>query len=204
MSDRLNKFLFELIIIHPEFEGAFGVVIPFVCEKLCGKCCTRNVEWSNEDIVRAAKFLGYIGNQGVADFINKYIGSEAKVEKGGVSYKPFHSESPCLFLTEDKKCSIYSARPTGCSLYPFTDFGDGGICPGKSRFDKVFDEITAGYYIRYDWGGELETLECIKKKLHRPGNKRWEEILKKFLSINPTVEELEIFLKVNLRSDSDA
>jgi Fe-S-cluster containining protein len=204
MSDRLNKILFELIIIHPKSEDAFGVVIPFVCKKPCGKCCTRNVAWSHKDIERTAKFLGYIGNQGIADFIDKYIGSEAKVEKDGVSYKPFYSDSPCLFLTEDKKCSIYPARPEGCTFYPFIDFCDGDFCPGKSRFDKVLDKITKGYPRYWDWGGELETLEYIKKKLHRPDKIRWKKILKKFLSINPTDEELKLFSKLNLRNDSDA
>ncbi len=77
----------------------------------CANCCKTIPPILNRaDIRRIAKSL----NLKPAEFEGKYI----KVDRDGDKVM---NSTPCPFLLEDNKCSIYEVRPRACREYPHTD-----------------------------------------------------------------------------------
>ncbi len=75
----------------------------------CANCCKTTVTtFTNEDISKAAKFMGISRKQ----FINLYLISDMG-EYTTIS-------TPCPFLETDNKCAIYEARPMACDSFPHT------------------------------------------------------------------------------------
>lgn len=77
----------------------------------CAACCSGiPAMLTTDDIQRIAPKLGY----SYTDFQDKYLQQD---EDGDLVFK----NSPCLFLLQDKRCSIYEFRPNACRTYPHTD-----------------------------------------------------------------------------------
>lgn len=92
-------------------EEAFRIVD---CTK-CANCCrTLRPVFSDEDIDRVAGQLGMTRD----GFIATYL--EEDEDWGYYRTKM----SPCLFLGQDNRCTIYEVRPEKCQGYPFTDKPD--------------------------------------------------------------------------------
>lgn len=88
--------------------------IRFECQG-SGQCCTSHGEYgfvyfTYKDRTKAAKLL----NITVDEFTKKYCS-----KTDGIFHLIERSDNPdCIFL-KDKRCSIYSARPTQCRTWPF-------------------------------------------------------------------------------------
>ena len=92
-------------------QEAFGIVD---CTR-CANCCrTLRPVFTDEDIERIAGHLGMARDE----FIAAYL--EPDEEQGRYRTKT----TPCPFLGEDSKCTIYAVRPEKCRGYPFTDKPD--------------------------------------------------------------------------------
>lgn len=77
----------------------------------CAACCKNySPRFKTPDIKRIAKHLKL--KEGV--FIENYLRLD---EDGDYVTK----QSPCPFLGSDNACSIYEARPSDCSRFPYTD-----------------------------------------------------------------------------------
>jgi len=77
----------------------------------CANCCKSIPPIVNEmDVKRASRFLGLKP----ADFKADYC----LIDKDG---DMVINASPCPFLEDDNKCSIYEGRPRACREYPHTD-----------------------------------------------------------------------------------
>ncbi|MBS1488512.1 MAG: YkgJ family cysteine cluster protein [Bacteroidetes bacterium] len=77
----------------------------------CANCCkTTSPIFYQTDIERAAKAL----RLKPGDFVDRYLKVDA--DKDYVL-----NTSPCAFLGNDNRCSIYEARPKACREYPHTD-----------------------------------------------------------------------------------
>ena len=83
----------------------------FQCQPGCTACCTqRGFVWlTEEDLVRAAKFLGMTPRA----FERQYIYRTSKRIRLRVP-----RESNCHFL-RDGGCSIHPVKPTQCRIFPF-------------------------------------------------------------------------------------
>lgn len=84
----------------------------FKCTE-CGQCCTGapGYIWvSKEEIVQIAQFL----NLSIEAFSKKYL----REVNGRFSLLENVQNFDCVFL-KDKKCQIYSVRPTQCRTFPF-------------------------------------------------------------------------------------
>lgn len=84
----------------------------FKCTE-CGKCCTGSpgYAWVNDqEIISIANFLKISVEQFSKSYLRYVEGRYALLEKP-VNYD-------CIFL-KDKKCQIYSVRPTQCRTYPW-------------------------------------------------------------------------------------
>jgi Fe-S-cluster containining protein len=79
------------------------------CKK-CGWCCkNQSAMLTIEDVKRLMVHFKYTYDQ----FSEKYLNNDMKIP---------YLKSPCPFLGNDNKCSIYNFRPKVCKVYPFVDF----------------------------------------------------------------------------------
>ena len=109
----------------------------------CANCCkTTSPIFRDVDIKRISKNLRLKENQ----FIDMYL--QIDEDKDYVL-----KSSPCTFLGNDNKCSIYEFRPLACREYPHTDrknmhqildltLKNTEICPAVA---KIVEELTLKY-----------------------------------------------------------
>ncbi len=102
----------------------------------CGQCCTGSPGYiwvTTQEIEQIAHFL----NLTIQEFSHRYL----RRVKGRLSLLEMPKTFDCIFL-KDKKCQIYSVRPTQCRTFPWwpqnltsekewreTARGCEGICP---------------------------------------------------------------------------
>jgi Fe-S-cluster containining protein len=65
--------------------------------------------FTDEDIVRIAEHLGMTRDELIAAYL------EPDEDQGRYRMKT----TPCSFLSEDNRCTIYDVRPEKCRGYPF-------------------------------------------------------------------------------------
>ncbi len=90
------------------------------CSKGCSHCCNMDVQLTALEAI----------------FISNSIGIEARQNPLTIGHK-----SPCPFLSEEKKCMIYSLRPLFCRTY-------------HSASDPALCHTPGAYFVQY---GSLET-----------------------------------------------
>jgi Fe-S-cluster containining protein len=84
----------------------------------CANCCrVSEVEITDRDVDKLAKFLGMTRKEFIRD-------STQQSESGELILK--RTESGCVFL-EDNLCSVYEARPQNCANFPHLVRGAGSI-----------------------------------------------------------------------------
>jgi Fe-S-cluster containining protein len=78
----------------------------------CANCCkTMQPSFTEEDVSRIAAHLGLTPEALIAAHL------EVSTEDGGLQTKV----TPCPFLGEDGRCTIYAVRPQTCREFPYTD-----------------------------------------------------------------------------------
>ncbi len=94
-------------IIHPIHDEVFECTD---CLK-CANCCkTTSPLFANRDIIRLSNYLGLTPQE----FEDKYLRRDSE------EYFVLKS-TPCTFLGEDNRCSIYHIRPKACHEFPHTN-----------------------------------------------------------------------------------
>lgn len=79
----------------------------------CGQCCTGSPGYiwvTTQEIEQIAQFL----NLTIKEFSQRYL----RRVKGRLSLLEMPKTFDCIFL-KDKKCQIYSVRPTQCRTFPW-------------------------------------------------------------------------------------
>jgi Fe-S-cluster containining protein len=77
----------------------------------CGHCCrTLQIVVDDKDIGRLAKRLEMTAQQ----FSQQYV-----AEDKGPDPALYLKSTPCMFLGEDNRCSVYEDRPQACKDYPY-------------------------------------------------------------------------------------
>src|SRR5258706_4000759 len=91
--------------------------VPLNCKRCPGFCCTMAgvVEVSIRDVRRLAKHLGMT----VPEFEKKHIVSGRARRRRIKNY-----DETCQFLGDDRRCTVYHARPTNCRGYVCWDQPD--------------------------------------------------------------------------------
>lgn len=94
---------------------------PLSCLKCASFCCkvAGYVEVRRADIRRLAKHLGLTVREFEAKHIVEVTRKGEKLIKSGYD--------TCQFLTEDRRCSVYSARPRDCREYVCWDQHDSTV-----------------------------------------------------------------------------
>ena len=133
---------------HDDYQGS----LPFDCTS-CGKCCKTkgNVIMSPSEVNAAASLLGL----SLKDFTKMYASHKAphSKERPDEFWLKIRSDetSGCIFL-KDNLCSIYEARPSQCSTYPFwTSIMDSSESWNKEV--RQSDDSTVGPYWTAENGG---------------------------------------------------
>lgn len=75
----------------------------------CANCCrTLQIEVDNQDIKRLALHFGLSSQQ----FSQKHV----RIAEDGAKH---FGSSPCPFLGEDNRCTVYEERPQACRDFPY-------------------------------------------------------------------------------------
>jgi uncharacterized protein len=101
-----------LKIIKEEDTPWYANGLRFECTG-CGQCCTGapGYIWVNEqEIQEIAAYL----KLSIDDFSHRYL----RLVEGHLSLLELPTTYDCIFL-KDKKCQIYSVRPTQCRTFPW-------------------------------------------------------------------------------------
>jgi len=137
------------LVISSNLATTFGTSIVFKCLPSCGLCCGYKVEVTEKDI-RGVKNSGKIPAQFLKENSEKSSGYfAAALKKDG---------DKCVFLNNNKRCTIYPERPTYCRYFPFFIEGDGQIdidlsCPGVGEGERVRED-----YFEFILNGEREKI----------------------------------------------
>lgn len=101
-------------------DGFDFVFDPSACKSCPGNCCcgeSGNVWLGQQEVNRICEFL----QENHIDFIEKYlhrVGNRFTCKERVSEYG-----LECVFFQgAERKCSIYSVRPSGCRAYPFWDY----------------------------------------------------------------------------------
>jgi Fe-S-cluster containining protein len=109
----------------------------------CANCCsTTSPIFRDIDIKRLSKHLKMKENSFISTYLKMDEESDYVLQK-----------SPCSFLGNDNKCSVYEHRPLACREYPHTDRKNmiqilgiteknTLICPAVAT---IFEELKKGY-----------------------------------------------------------
>jgi len=109
----------------------------------CANCCsTTSPIFRDIDIKRLSKHLKMKENAFISTYLKMDEESDYVLQK-----------SPCSFLGNDNKCSVYEHRPLACREYPHTDRKNmiqilaiteknTLICPAVAT---IFEELKKGY-----------------------------------------------------------
>lgn len=94
-------------LFHDEHQKAFNKID---CLE-CANCCkTTSPIFRDVDIKRISKSLRLKESDFIKNFLKMDDDNDYVLQK-----------SPCSFLNDDNKCSIYEVRPLACREYPHTD-----------------------------------------------------------------------------------
>ena len=99
-----NQVLKELPALHDE---AFARIDCLACAACCKNYSPR---FKTPDVKRISKYVGMKESQ----FIDSYLRVD---EEGDFVVK----STPCPFLGDENKCSIYEVRPSDCARFPYTN-----------------------------------------------------------------------------------
>lgn len=118
-KQNLNKYkkLFQHLKKHPSarIDRLFSELHDEVFSETdcisCANCCkTTSPIFRERDIERIAASL----KMSPGNFSEKYLKTDEDYDKVLI-------KTPCPFLLDDNKCSIYDVRPLACSGYPHTN-----------------------------------------------------------------------------------
>lgn len=156
----------------------FSCPLYFKCLSGCGLCCSYKVEVTRNDIdaiVTTGKSPEQFLRKNSEDRCGYFAGS---LKKEG---------NKCIFMDEDKRCTIYPNRPTYCRYFPFFIEMNEQVdidlsCPGIGEGDEVSEEYLRGI------------IDCEKDRIAQ--NQREEFTLpEEFLSPKKLYVSSDIFKK---------
>ena len=97
--------------------------------KLCGTCCQMEIPLTLLDIQRIAKFRGEDEREVFTAFVQERISPRSSlfmIRK--------NREGTCVFLTDEKKCSVHTAKPSACRFFNCSLQADGDLMPWTATY----------------------------------------------------------------------
>ncbi len=126
----------------------FAEGLPFACQPDCGRCCTRHGDYdyvylSRDDVRRLAAHL----EMPVSAFRARWT----KKDDGHTILK---MDGPACPFLDGSRCSVYEARPSQCSTFPFWPENLASrhawdelatFCPGVGKGELIPLHVIRGY-----------------------------------------------------------
>lgn len=103
------------------------------CKAGCHGCCYQLIALDFVEALLIARWLRSRGRTTV-ELIDKLI-EQAKAQQGFAREEWFHEAKPCVFLNEQKQCSIHPVRPLACRTYFVTT--DPKLCHPDAGLQTV-------------------------------------------------------------------
>lgn len=154
MDRRLKNIMenYKKVGVNEAFE--------FHCTQ-CGKCCINreDILLNPKDLFNIAKLLNMTPEQVVEEYCEAYIGDTSRMPI--VRLKPQGSVKRCPLL-KDKKCSVHSAKPTVCAMFPI------GRCiaiPKEKWNSEDFFDIQIEYIFNDPGCGDKSETHTVKEWL---------------------------------------
>ncbi len=166
-------------MIFAELKLRNGIVrIPFVCQR-CGRCC----KILSKIVFDPVEKKVYMEN---LEEISKHVNLDELIEELSEKIDTKHPVMlPCPFL-KGNRCSIHPVRPKSCRIFPLGKELDQGIgCPGLKRLMEFISAFNAESVEFKFVEGDVDRVEVS------------EGVFENFLSLNPSEEEIEEFLRLN-------
>lgn len=136
----------------------------FKCTR-CGDCCRgikESVMLESLDAYRLARLLRQTDSsiQTMDDMLLKYATPVPLTDNGFPIYvlKTLGEDDTCIFL-KDNRCSVYSARPRTCRLYPIT--------VGPSERGRDFEYLLCREKPHHFVGGTVRTKDWLRDNFKR-------------------------------------
>ncbi len=115
----------------------------------CGNCCrTLQIVVDDKDIQRLAQRLKTTTQQ----FAKQYVGIDEYQTQ-------FLKSTPCVFLGEDNRCSVYEDRPQACHDFPYLHSEDF-----RSRTFMMIDNTSVCPIVFNVWQQLKERLKFRRKR----------------------------------------
>jgi len=117
---------------HPWYQDG----LRFKCTG-CGDCCTGGPGFVWVNNAEIAALAAAIGEDDIERFERLYV-RKVGIRKSLKELPNFD----CVFLSEDRKCTVYEARPRQCRTWPFWDSNLKSpeawsetceVCPGSGK-----------------------------------------------------------------------
>jgi uncharacterized protein len=142
---RFRKYIKSHDFVERQFRRAAQEIHDQIDCRECGECCrVGEVELSDRDIEKLARFLGIEIKAFVAKFV--MVG-----EDGDRILR--RTEAGCVFL-EGNECTVYEARPANCERFPHVLRGAGSL---QSRMWQFVDRATYCPIV-YNWMEAVKNL----------------------------------------------
>lgn len=135
------------------------------CKVACAACCHHLVPATlPETILALVKAVG-AGHQKLVTRVEKIRKDARRARRAGGDNDEWRKlKRPCLFLTAQKRCAAYEARPVACRTY--VSLGAPERCYSKSGVVEVSDAPAVALE------GLSEGLEKVAAELEVPGERR--------------------------------
>ncbi len=167
-----------MIFAELKLKNGEIVRIPFVCQQ-CGKCC-RILSKVVFDPVEGKLYMENI------EEISKHVNLDALMEELSGKVKAKHPVKLSCPFFKDNRCTIHPIRPRSCRIFPLGMDLDQGIgCPGLKRLKEIVSAFDA----------QRVEYKFVERK--EPKVKVSSEVVEKFLSLNPSDEEIKEFYRLN-------
>lgn len=189
--------MIDTVYVHLEFKsksGGWSINLPFLCNQ-CGVCCTL------DDFLTAgpinAKPQEHPEVCAKAKALYEELGKLWEADEA--NYDQYITQTPCPFL-ENKTCTIYEFRPSGCRQFPNTPFGMlTQNCQALNRFKKQLSILKKGRNAK-------ETYHFTSKrasiKPSRFTEKQYQTCIVKLRQAGITEDELSLFHCFNEQNKS--
>ncbi len=146
-NSRFRAYIKSHNFVERQFRRAAQDIHDQIDCRECAECCrVGEVELSDRDIEKLARFLGLPVNE----FVEKFV---MEGEDGDRILR--RSQAGCVFL-QGNDCTVYEARPANCDRFPHLLRGAGSI---QSRMWQFVDRATYCPIV-YNW---METVKGLTK-----------------------------------------
>ncbi len=105
-----------------------------LCDR-CGKCCYFEIPLTILDIHRIAQYLGINDQKAFESYVSSDIS-----QKSGLFTISKNQDRSCIFLGNDKFCTIHKGKPSACKFYICSHGDKKDSIPWTAEYSDLFEQ----------------------------------------------------------------